>query len=86
MLNHRPGAVREANKFDIVICDLGLPDGRQDLMRELKGEFSPGIALSGYGMESDIQQSFEAGFSSHLTKPVELAALEEAIQRTLTVT
>jgi CheY-like chemotaxis protein len=56
-------------------------------MRELKGEFSlPGIALSGYGMESDIQQSLEAGFSAHLTKPVELAALEEAIQRTLTVT
>ena len=81
-------ALAKANKFDIVICDLGLPDGRgQDLMRELKGEFSlPGIALSGYGMESDIQQSLEAGFSAHLTKPVELAALEEAIQRTLTVT
>ena len=77
----------KANGFDIVICDLGLPDGRgSDLMRELKGEFSlPGIALSGYGMENDIQQSFEAGFSEHLTKPVEFAALEEAIQRTVTV-
>ena len=52
-------------------------------MRELKEEFSvPGIALSGYGMENDIQQSFEAGFSEHITKPVEVAALEEAIQRT----
>ncbi|MGB7838806.1 MAG: ATP-binding protein, partial [Terrimicrobiaceae bacterium] len=81
-------ALAKADKFDIAICDLGLPDGRgQDLMHELKGEFSlPGIALSGYGMESDIQQSLEAGFSAHLTKPVELAALEEAIQRTLTVT
>ena len=77
----------KANGFDIMICDLGLPDGRgYDLMRELKGEFSlPGIALSGYGMENDIQQSFEAGFSAHLTKPVEFAALEEAIQRTVTV-
>ena len=80
-------ALAKADKFDIVICDLGLPDGQgYDLMRELKGEFSlPGIALSGYGMESDIQQSFEAGFSTHLTKPVELAALEEAIQRAVTV-
>jgi CheY-like chemotaxis protein len=77
----------KANKFDIVVCDLGLPDGLgYDLMRELKREFSmAGIALSGYGMEHDIQQSFEAGFSAHLTKPVELATLEEAIQRTIAV-
>jgi CheY-like chemotaxis protein len=70
-----------------VVCDLGLPDGLgYDLMREFKKEFSlPGIALSGYGMESDIQQSFEAGFSAHLTKPVELATLEEAIERTIYV-
>ncbi len=81
-------ALAKENRFDVAICDLGLPDGRgYDLMRELKGEFSlPGVALSGYGMENDIQQSFEAGFSAHLTKPVELAALEEAIQRTVTVT
>jgi len=66
-----------------VIGDLGLPDGRgYDLMRELKEKFSlPGIALTGYGMEDDIQQSREAGFSAHLTKPVELAALEQAIRR-----
>ena len=71
------------NAFHIVICDLGLPDGRgYDLMRELKEKFSlPGIALTGYGMEDDIQQSREAGFSAHLTKPVELAALEQAIRR-----
>jgi two-component system, chemotaxis family, CheB/CheR fusion protein len=76
----------KANKFDIVICDLGLPDGLgYDLMPELRGQFSlRGIALSGYGMENDIQQSLEAGFSAHLTKPVELAALEEAIQRAVT--
>jgi CheY-like chemotaxis protein len=77
----------KAKDFDIVVCDLGLPDGLgYDLMREFKKEFSlPGIALSGYGMESDIQQSFEAGFSAHLTKPVELATLEEAIERTIYV-
>lgn len=73
----------KGNAFHIVICDLGLPDGRgYDLMRELKEKFSlPGIALTGYGMEDDIQQSREAGFSAHLTKPVELAALEQAIRR-----
>jgi two-component system CheB/CheR fusion protein len=52
-------ALAKANKFDLVICDLGLPDGRgYDLMRELKRESSlPGIALSGYGMEMDISKA-----------------------------
>ncbi len=78
--------IAKTNKFDIVISDIGLPDGRgHDLMRELKRDFSlPGIALSGYGMESDILQSHAAGFSAHLTKPVDLAVLEEAIQRAMT--
>ena len=41
----------------------------------------PGIALSGYGMDEDVRQSREAGFSLHLTKPVNLGALQEAIRR-----
>ena len=39
----------------------------------------PGIALSGYGQEQDVQQSREAGFAAHLTKPVDLTRLEEAV-------
>ena len=38
------------------------------------------IALSGYGMEEDIAKSREAGFQLHLTKPVEAATLESAIE------
>ena len=39
------------------------------------------IALTGYGMESDVAASLEAGFIQHLTKPVDLAAYEAAIRR-----
>lgn len=39
-----------------------------------------GIALTGYGMESDIQQTKEAGFQKHLTKPINFVELEAAIQ------
>ena len=39
-----------------------------------------GIALTGYGMESDIQQTREAGFQRHLTKPINFLDLEMAIQ------
>jgi CheY-like chemotaxis protein len=54
-----------------VLSDIGLPemDGIQ-LMKILSGQYHlKGIALSGFGMEEDIQRSLEAGFSLHLTKP-----------------
>jgi PAS domain S-box-containing protein len=70
-----------AEKFDFVISDLGLPDGDgRDLMRELHerdGLF--GIAISGYGMEEDIAKSLAAGFDEHLTKPIQIEELQEAI-------
>ena len=52
--------------FDLLISDLGLPDGSgYDLMRHLRAkDGTPGIALSGYGMDSDICKSHEAGFKS----------------------
>jgi PAS domain S-box-containing protein len=71
--------------FDLVVSDLGLPDGSgQDLMRELARRHGlKGIALSGYGMEDDVQRSLEAGFSHHLTKPVDRQALETTIRQVL---
>ena len=68
-------------RFDLVVSDLGLPDGSGlDLMRELSGRYGlKGIALSGYGMEEDVLRSRDAGFLKHLTKPVDLQALKAAI-------
>jgi PAS domain S-box-containing protein len=76
--------VAAQGSFDLVISDLGLPDGDgHELMRALRRDFGlRGIALSGYGMQSDIEKSSEAGFVEHLTKPIDITALEEAIQRT----
>lgn len=71
--------------FDLLISDLGLPDGNGlDLMREIRSGFGvPGIALSGYGMAEDIARSREAGFRDHIIKPVNLSALEAAIERVM---
>ena len=76
-------ALAGPDRFDMVISDLGLPDGHgHDLMRALRRDFGlTGIALSGYGMEADIQQSKDAGFQEHLTKPVDIVHLETAMQR-----
>ena len=73
-------------KFDVLISDIGLPDGRgTELLEQLQaqgsGERPPAIAMSGFGMEDDLESSRAAGFSEHLTKPVEFAALQQAIAR-----
>ncbi len=72
----------EGGGLDLVISDLGLPDGSGlDLMRELSGQHGVrGIALSGYGTDRDIRASHEAGFALHLTKPVDLERLRAALQ------
>jgi CheY-like chemotaxis protein len=84
--NDMGSALRLAQQmqFDLLVSDLGLPDGDGlDLMRQLGKTCGPrrGIALSGYGMEHDLARSREAGFLEHLTKPVDLSKLEEAIER-----
>lgn len=68
--------------IDLVISDVGLPDiSGLELMAELKSRFQlRGIALSGYGMDEDLQRSREAGFERHLTKPVNMQRLRDAIR------
>jgi DNA-binding response OmpR family regulator len=71
-------------KFDLLISDLGLPDGSGwDLMRQLRSIHPkmPGIAMSGFGTTDDIRQSRDAGFKEHLVKPVNIADLRSAISR-----
>jgi PAS domain S-box-containing protein len=72
--------------FDVVVSDLGLPDGSGlDLIRELRAKKPiKGIALTGFGMEEDVTRSMEAGFSEHLTKPVNFQTLCSAIERVTT--
>jgi CheY-like chemotaxis protein len=68
-------------KFDLVISDIGLPDGTgYELIQKIQQlQKVPAIALSGFGMESDVQRSVDSGFARHLTKPVDLAHLKDAI-------
>ena len=76
--------VRHA-EFDLIISDIGLPDrSGYELMQELSATRGlRGIALSGFGMENDVTRARAAGFSEHLTKPINFDRLEEAIQALL---
>ncbi|MDB6151706.1 MAG: multi-sensor hybrid histidine kinase [Chthoniobacteraceae bacterium] len=72
----------EQFNFDVLVSDMGLPDGTgNDIITSLTIKRPVfGIALTGYGMESDIQQSSAAGFAHHLIKPADLKQLDELIQ------
>jgi signal transduction histidine kinase len=73
------------NKFDLLISDIALPDGTgMDLMMQLRAIANvPGIAISGFGNNGDIERSLQAGFSEHLIKPIRLDNLEAAIERAI---
>jgi len=71
---------------DAIILDIGLPDlDGYEIARRLKKSkiVCPLIALTGYGQASDKTKARSAGFSEHLTKPVSLARVEEALSRVL---
>ncbi|MDB6137456.1 MAG: multi-sensor hybrid histidine kinase, partial [Verrucomicrobiaceae bacterium] len=71
-----------AQTFDLAICDVGLPDtdGRSLLIKLHRLQPGlPAIAMTGYGTQRDMEQSGEAGFLLHLTKPVSASQLEEGI-------
>lgn len=81
-------AAIRAQKPDLVVCDLGLPDlhgtevCRQ--VRSFAAESQPVmVALTGWGREDDVRRTKEAGFDHHLVKPVApeklLAVLESVV-------
>ena len=74
-------AMVEAQEFDVVLSDIGLPDGTgYDVIAQAKRKRSlTGVALTGFGTEEDIRRGKEAGFDFHLTKPVDFHELRTVL-------
>jgi DNA-binding response OmpR family regulator len=79
-------AVSEASSFrpDAVLLDIGLPNlnGYEVAQRIREEPWSRGallIAVTGWGQDADKRRSREAGIDHHLTKPVDLARLDELL-------
>jgi CheY-like chemotaxis protein len=68
-------------KFDLIISDIGLPDGNGVSLIHAVRTFcdAPAIALTGYGMREDVERCLNAGFNKHVTKPVTFEVLKQII-------
>ena len=57
---------------DVVLCDIGLPDGSgYDLMAQIHAcSLAVGIAMTGFDDASSLHRSEQAGFRHHLIKPI----------------
>ena len=73
----------DSRQFDALISDIGLPiSSGHDLVRETKRRQSlKAIALSGFGMDDDVQRSLDAGFDYHLTKPINFQDLQSVLEK-----
>jgi signal transduction histidine kinase len=79
-------ALAAASEFlpDVLLLDIGLPgmDGYEvarSLRKQESFDDSLILALTGYGREEDRQRAADAGFSSHLTKPVDPETLRKLL-------
>ena len=70
----------QESDYDLIISDIGMPimDG-YELMRQLRAieryREIPTIAVTGYGRIDDIARATAAGFTTHVTKPIDVKQL-----------
>lgn len=64
-------AAGERHAFDVIVTDLGLPDGSGLDLGPVLASRAPLIALSGFGSAEDVARSMAAGFAAHLVKPTD---------------
>ncbi|HVV98825.1 MAG TPA: PAS domain S-box protein [Planctomycetaceae bacterium] len=69
---------------DIILLDIGMPrlngyEAARKIREQPWGRNVTLVALTGWGQEEDRRRSEEAGFNSHIVKPVEPAALEKLV-------
>ncbi|MFL5461294.1 MAG: response regulator, partial [Gemmatimonadales bacterium] len=77
----------EQGNFDLVLMDIQLPgkDGFA-LLREIRSSpvgTMPVLALTAHAMTGDRERALQAGFDGYITKPIDVRAFPEQVQRAL---
>jgi two-component system CheB/CheR fusion protein len=74
--------------IDVLVSDISMPDmDGYEFMRAIRSQPAlaglPAIAASGLGREKDVHRALDAGFSSHITKPIDIEVLCKRINALL---
>jgi CheY-like chemotaxis protein len=74
-------AALASGQCDVLLCDIGLPDGTgwELLESAPRSRRLFAIAMSGFGMNADNGRSRAAGYRHHLVKPFKLAELDKLL-------
>jgi CheY-like chemotaxis protein len=74
-------SILDSKEFDVVLCDIALPDGSgYDVIAEAKRKRPvKAVAVSGFAATEDIERGREAGFDFHLAKPVDFHELRTVL-------
>jgi CheY-like chemotaxis protein len=78
-------SVIQRHKFDVRLCDIGMPDmdGYQFLqkVRDLEPQIGcqPAIACTAYAIPTDVARAQRAGFQAHVAKPIDPTELIKII-------
>lgn len=85
--NSAPAAVNAAreDQFDVIISDIGMPgmNGYElaRVLRALPGyEGVPMVAVTGYSSFGDRGKAMNAGFTAHMTKPIDPQSLLDLLE------
>lgn len=74
--------VADTLKFDVILSDIGLPDGDgYQLIRALRRRWPAvrAVAFTAFCSDEDCQHALDAGFNQHLCKPVDIERLRAAL-------
>jgi PAS domain S-box-containing protein len=72
-----------SRKFDVILCDIGLPDGNgYAVVSQAKQEWPiKAVAITGFGTDQDVRRCKAAGFDFHLVKPIDFHELEQVLDQ-----
>jgi len=72
-----------AEEIDVLLCDIGLPDGSgyEVIAQARRKRPIKAVAITRFGTDEDVGRSKQAGFDFHLVKPVDLHELQTVLER-----
>ncbi len=73
----------QSEKFDVVLSDIGLPDGSgYEVISQAKRKRPvKGVAITGFATDEDVRRGKEAGFDFHLVKPIDFHELRNVLEQ-----